>query len=414
MTDFIAGLEQDLIEAARRRAARTARAPSSSAAMGGRARSAWPRHRRPPLRSLLLAAALLVLLAGTAAAGTLLALRGSVIPAPDAVPPEQTPAPGTSRVSSIRAADPQPGLLPWTIRVAQSETGLLCSTVGQVDPADGAFGLVGLDGRFRPIAEGVSDSCGTVHDGGVSLIGARVFDAAERADVRTVVSGVGDRRAIARVEVDTRPGGPRRVRLVDGMFVIALRGYPEDRAVRATVIYKNGKREVHDFGRGASVTPDPLGGPAWRLQAFMFANDGRSCASFGYARPTRDAPRSPAACGDLGSGLHRKGFYVAARTLRPGLKDDTDTPFSGDWHRTAPRTAVWGGIGEDVRTVAVDGRPVAISPSRTFLVVLRPTVDPASVATTITYKNGRAETVHGSARIAHDAIPTPRISRGNG
>ena len=40
------------------------------------------------------------------------------------------------------------------------------------------------------MAEGVSDSCGVVHDGGVSLIGARVFDAAARADVRTVVSGV--------------------------------------------------------------------------------------------------------------------------------------------------------------------------------------------------------------------------------
>jgi hypothetical protein len=413
MTDFIAGLEQDLVDAARRRAAAGTSASVSASASrgaGARARSVWPR--RPPLRSLLLAAALLVLLAGTAAGGTLLALRGSVIPAPDAVPPEQTPAPGTSRVASIRAPDPQRGLLPWTIRVAQSETGLLCSTVGQVDPSDGAFGLVGLDGRFRAIAEGVSDSCGAVDDGGVSLIGARVFDAARRADVRTVVSGVADRRALARVEVTTTPGGTRRVGVVDGMFVVALRGYPEDRAIRATVVLKNGRREVHDFGHSASVTPDPLGGPAWKLQAYMVSGAGGTCASFTYARiVTRVAPRSPSACGDLGTGRRRSGFFVAARALRPGLRTRIGTPWAGDWRDGPRRTAVWGGVGDDVRSVSVGGRPVALTPSRSFLVVLAPTVDPASIVTRITYENGRAETVTGSAHLVQDARPL-RVSGG--
>jgi hypothetical protein len=302
-------------------------------------------------------------------------------------------------VAAIRAPDPQPGLLPWTIRVAQSETGLLCSTVGQVDPSDDTFGLVGLDGRFRPIAEGVSDSCGTVRDGGVSLIGARVFDAARRADVRTVVSGVGDRRAIARVQVSTVPGGTHDVPVVDGMFAIALRGYPEDRALRATVLYKNGKREVHDFGRSAFVAVDPLGGPAWRLTAFVVGGRGNTCVSFGYARPTRDSPRSPSACGDLGDPVHRRGFFVAARALRPGLKDRIGTPWAGDWQRGPARTAVWGAVGDDVRAVAVGGRPVTIAPSRTFLAVLPPRVDPASVVTSITYKNGRVETVKGSAHL---------------
>lgn len=392
MTDFLAGLERDLVDAARRRAA------------GARVRGAWPR--RPPLRSLVLAAALLVLLAGTAAGGTLLALRGSVIPAPDAVPPEQTPAPGTSRVASLRAPDPQPGLLPWTIRVARSETGLLCSTVGQVDPSDGSFGLVGLDGRFRPVAEGVSDSCGAVHKDGVSLIGARVFDAERRADVRTVVSGVADARAIARVEVTATPGGTRRVPVVDGLFAIALRGYPEDRSVRATVIYKNGRREVHDFGRSAFVAPDPLGGPAWRLTAFS-VGQGSACVSFSYARATRDAPRSPSACGDLGTGRVRQGFFVEARALRPGLKSRAGTPWAGDWRDGPRRTAVWGAVGADVRSVAVDGRPAPIAPSWTFLVVLPPSVDPASAVTRITYKNGRAETVKGSAHLVADPSPRP-------
>jgi hypothetical protein len=395
MTDFIAGLEEDLVAAARRRHAQTA---LDGSARGASARRAFPR--RPPLRSLVLAAALLVLLVGTAAGGTLLALRGSVIPAPDAVPLEQTPTPGTSRVSSLRAADPQPGLLPWTVRVAQSETGLLCSTVGQVDPADGTFGLVGLDGRFRPIAEGVSDSCGAVHAKGVSLIGARVFDARARANVRTVVSGVGDPDAIARVEVATIHG-TRRAQLADGTFVLALRGYPEDLALRATVFYKNGKRDVHDFGRSAFVVPDPLGGPAWKTQAFMVSGDPRSCVSFGYARATRATPTSPPACGDLGDPRHRAGFYVAVQTLRPGARRPSAavTPFAGAWHRAPARTAAWGGVGDDVRSVSVNGRPVTIPPSRVFLAVLDPRVAPSSVTTKITYKNGRTETVRGSARL---------------
>jgi len=414
MTDFIAGLERDLVEAARRRAAARAQADAERFpyATGAAARrrgggAVWPR--RPPLRSLLLAAALLVLLAGTAAGGTLLALRGSVIPAPDAVPPEQTPQPGTSRVSSVRAADPRPGLLPWTVRVARSETGLLCSTVGQVDPADGTFGLVGLDHRFRPIADGVSDSCGAVHDGGVSLIGARVFDADRRADVRTVISGVGDPGAVARVEVATTPGGTRRVPLADGVFVFALRGYPEDQAVRATVFYKNGRRDVHDFGRGAGVVTDPLGGPAWRPQPFVSVDGGGDvvCTAFTYVRPTGSSPRSPTACGSLGDRLHPTGFFVAARTLRPGLKESRSIPpFPADWHHAPARTAVWGSVGADVRSVSIAGRPAEVTPFRTFLAIFPPNVEADGVVTRITYKNGRTESVRGSAHLV--SRPTPR------
>jgi hypothetical protein len=411
MTDFIAGLEQDLVEAARRRATAAATAP----ARGPRRARARSRAPRPPLRSLLLAALLLAALAGTAAGGTLLALRGAVIPAPQAVPPEQTPAPGTSRVSALRAPDPQRGLLPWTVRVARSETGLLCSTVGQVDPADGTFGLVGLDGRFRPIAEGVSDSCGTVRAGGVSLIGARVFDAVKRADVRTVVSGVGDPDAIARVEVSATPGGTRRVPVLDGTFAIALRGYPEDAGTRATIFYKNGRREVHDLGASPFVTPDPLGGPAWGIQAYVLGGDARACVAFGYVRAGAGTPRSPSACGDLGRGRVRHGFYVAARRLRPGDRDPAGaprSPYPFRWGRAPARTAVWGGVGSDVAAVSVAGRPVAIAPSRSFLAILAPRVDPATVPIRITYKNGRTETVRGSAHLT--APPVAGVTVGPG
>ena len=400
MTDFIDGLERDLVEAARRRVG-TGAAPV-------------PLRVRAPRRSLLLAAALLVLMAGSAAGATLLALRGAVIPAPQAVPPEQTPAAGTARVAGLRAQDPQHGLLPWTVRVARGETGLLCSTVGQVD-AGGTFGLVGLDGRFRAISDGVSDSCGAVRPAAVSLIGARVFDAKDRDDVRTVVSGVGAQDAIARVDVTTVAGGTRRVPVASGVFVVALRGYPEDLGIRATITYKDGRREAHAFGRSAFVATDPLGGPAWKLDAYMMSGDARSCASFGWARPAPGGPRSPSACGDLnhGSVRHRSGWFVAARRLKDGVRGTV--PFRAGWGAHPPRTAVWGGVGEDVRAVSVQvaggpPRPAAMAPSRTFLAVLDPKVDPATVTTRFTMTDGRTETARGSAHLVTRPIPAPQQS----
>jgi hypothetical protein len=405
MTDFIDGLERDLVEAARRRAQATAPRPGRTGT----------RRARPPLRSLLLAAALLVLMAGSAAGATLLALRGSVIPAPQAVPPEQTPAAGTSRVASLRAADPQRGLLPWTVRVARSETGLLCSTVGQADRA-GTFGLVGLDGRFRAIADGVSDSCGTAHDDGISLIGARVFDARARENVRTVVSGVGAEDAIARVQVQTTTGRTFRVPVSGGVFAIALRGYPEDLGIRAIVTDKDGHRETHDFGRSAFVAGDPSGGPAWKLQAFMMSNDGRTCANFSWARPAANAPVSPEACGDLSHGRRRtrSGWYVAVRLLSKGTRGSV--PFPAKWGDHPPRVAVWGGVGDDVRAVSVQvgsgpPRALGIPPSRTFLAVLDPKVDPATVTTRFTMKDGRTEVAHGSAHLVAHPIKVITINR---
>jgi hypothetical protein len=388
MTDFLDGLERDLVDAARRRA--------------GAAAPARSRRRRPPLRSGLLAAALLVVTAGSAAGGTLLALRGSVIPAPQAVPREQTPAPGTSRVEALRAPDPQPGVPPWTLRVARSETGLLCSTVGQVS-RDGRFGLVGLDGRFRTIAEGVSDSCGSVHSSGASLIGARIFDADARRDVRTVVSGV-VASDVRRVDVTA---GTRtfRVTVEDGAFALALRGYPEDLGIRATLTLASGRREVHDFGRGPNVAVDPLGGPAWKATAISVAGDGPPCISFSWARAAAGAPRSPAACGELGVRPHRHGFYVAVRRLARGPRDARSTsPLDGPWGDHPPRTAVYGQAAEDVRSLALQigtaaPRPLAISPYRAFLAVLDPKVDPRTIRLHVRFADGRTVVTHGSANL---------------
>jgi hypothetical protein len=392
--DFIAGLEQDLVDAARR----LRDAPAGNARRG------------LPLRSVLLAATLFVIVAASAAGATLLVLRGSAIPAPRDVPPEQTPAPGSARVSDLRAPDPHRGSPPWTIRIATSRTGLVCSTVGQV--VGGQFGLVGLDGRFRRFDEGVSDSCGTQRHDAASLIGARVFDSPKVRDVRTVVSGIGG-DALRHVELSLATGRTIGVPVAaGGAFVAVLRGYPEDLAVTATLRFAGGRREVHPFGVSPFVVPDPVGGQAWRLMAGRISGDRRTCVSFGLARQTAHGPRSPAACGVLRGGPHPQGWFFAVRQITPGTGGPPYDLFSdrGDWGRHPPRSAVWGGVGEDVRSVSVqagDGtvRRPALQPSRFFLVVLGPRVDPRDVTVTLRLRNGRTVVRHAGDHLVKHPIP---------
>jgi hypothetical protein len=366
---------------------------------------------RRTTRSLAVAVVLLVLLAATAAAATLLVLRGSVIPAARDVPPEQTPAPGSGRVSDLRVADPQSGVPPWTLRIARSKTGLICSTVGQI--VNGQFGLVGLDHRFRAFDEGVSDSCGTQRNNAASLIGARVFDAANRRDVRTVVSGVaGD--SLARVRLSLATG--RRVEVpvaAGGLFVSVLRGYPEDIGVTARLVFKDGHTEMHGFGVSPFVVPDPVGGPAWQMLAGATSGDARTCVSFYQVRATVNGARSPSACGLLGSGRRQHGWFFAVQRITPGTGGPPFDPVHnrGDWGGHPPRTAVWGAVGSDVRSVAVrlGNGPVqhrAVRPVRFFLVVFGPHADPRRVAVTIKLRNGRTVVRHGSDRLVDHPVPS--------
>jgi hypothetical protein len=397
MTDFIDGLERDLVDAARR-----LRDDERAGARRGF-----------PLRGALLAAALFVIAAGSAAGATLLVLRGSAIPAPRDVPPEQTPEPGSARVSDLRARDPKPGNPPWTIRVARSRTGLVCSTVGQV--VDGEFGLVGLDGRFRRFDEGVSDSCGAERRSSASLVGARVFDASKVSDVRTVVSGVGP-QSLRRVRLSLANGRAMNVPVgAGGTFVAALRGYPEDLGVTATLVSANGRREVHAFGVGPFVVPDLAGGRAWRVMAGTTGDDRRTCVWFAPARQVLHGARSPSACGDLGGGRHQHGWFFAVRRITPGTGGPQFDPLDnkGDWGSHPPRTAVWGAVGADVRSVAVragDGvvqRP-SLRPARFFLVVFGPRVDPRDVTVTLRLRDGRTVVRHRSDRLVDHPIPTRR------
>ncbi|MEA2445803.1 MAG: hypothetical protein QOJ12_3095, partial [Thermoleophilales bacterium] len=355
MSDYFAVLEQDLVDAARRRSA------------------VRPLRRRPPRRSFLLAAALALLVAGSAMAGTLYILRGDPIPAPaerDAGA-SQTIEPGSSHVLPQRADDPAGGP-PFALRLSRSRTGFVCSTVGQVGGGD--FGLVGLDRRFRPFDEGVVDSCGQRRDNAATLIGARVLDARPPGNIRTVVSGVAGpqlRQAFIQVGGDQRrlTSGP------DGTFITVVRGYPEDLGIRVVLRFADGHEEDFPLGRSDFVVRDPLEGPAWETMSFSFDSDSRRCVSFQPARQRLDAPVSPAACGRLAGKPNReRGYFFAVRRLRerpvaPRRRGDESR---GRW-RGDPRTAVWGLTGKDVARIVVAGpagrREVARAPSGAFLAV---------------------------------------------
>jgi hypothetical protein len=201
-----------------------------------------------------------------------------------------------------------------------------------------------------------------------------------------------------------------------GVFVSVLRGYPEDIGITASLVFADGRREVHRFGIGPFVVPDPAGGRAWRVSAGAMAGDGRSCVMFGPARQTsRGRPRSPSACGVLTNGRHQRGWFFAVRRIAPGTGGPPFDPLDnkGDWGAYPPRTAVWGEVGADVRSIAVRAgngavhRP-ALRPVRFFLVVFGPHTDPCDVTVTLRLRDGRTVVRHGSDRLVDHPIPTRR------
>jgi hypothetical protein len=395
----------------------------------GRRRRRWPAlsvaRPRSPGRALVVAGLLVLLVAASSAAATLFVLRGSPIPAPSPrdVPPEQTPVPASARLAPQRAADPGGGP-PWALRIARSRTGFLCSTVGQV--VGGQFGLVGLDRRFRTLAAGIVDGCGQERHNAASLVGARVFDAHHGRDVRTVVNGVAGPQ-LRRVIVEA--GGVRRDVPVSagGVFVTALRGYPEDLGIRVALSFADGHVERHPFGVSDSVVPDPTGGRAWRVEAFQFgraiparcARPGRHhacpppggptevCVRFRPARQTRNPPFSEAVCGRFADPRRRSGYFFGVRREVPGPAFVPGDFYAAGWKHHPPRTAVFGIAGEDVTRVDVDGpggrRHVVIAPGGAFVSVYGPDVRPADLAVRVTLRGGRVETHRGDTNLV-----TPR------
>jgi hypothetical protein len=345
--------------------------------------------------------------ASATAAGTFAVLRGAVIAAPAArdVPREQTPVVSTGHVSPLRVADPEDDAPAWTLRVARGTTGYLCSTVGQVHGR--AFGLVGLDGRFRRLDPAIADACGQEQRGRVSLVGARVFAGRDDGAVRTVVNGVAGRE-LRRVEVHTTSGTSRAAMAEDGTFLAVLRGRPEDMGLRVVLTFADGHRQTERFGEDRSLVLDPDGGSAWRAQGTTMSGDDRTCVTFTWARRQARAPVSPAACGRLqsrgGSPASRSGIFFAVRRLNDrSVGRRPASVFGGAWNGRPARTAVWGAAGDDVRAVTVLGAPGGPRRLRTgdgvILGVLPGTVSAAALRVRITWVDGHSTVVRGDEQL---------------
>jgi hypothetical protein len=347
---------------------------------------------RPRLRSLrpvLLAAVVLALLAATAAAATYYVLRASPIAPfkPTDTTPEQRVAAGSSRVLDLRAADPARRTPPWALRLARSQTGLLCGTVGQVQGDE--FGIVGLDGRFRALPEPNADACGAPDADGLALLGTRVFDADGDADVRTVVSGVAGPR-LQGVTIAVRGGPPQAVEHgAEGAFLRAFAGFPEDLQPVVTLRFAGGTTRRYALARGPFLVSDPLGGHAWRVTLGVTGTPAGArhlpqteCVEFSPAR-YRPGPsvRAPNLCGRARYDRHgpdRTLFYGARRLAGK-----------------APRTAIWGSAGHDtVRELVITGpgslrRTVRPESNGAFLLVLDPKVDPGALRVEVRFVDGR-------------------------
>jgi hypothetical protein len=324
-------LERDLVMAARRRSK--------------------PARRPRPAAVAPLTAVFALACAAAAAATSYLAISATgIAPVRDsALTPEQRVTPGSAQLLDLRAADPEHGEPPWGMRLSRSQTGLLCGIVGQVK--DATLGLVGLDGRFRSLPDANADACGEQIAGGVSLLGARIFDAKRYRDVRTVISGVAG-PDLERVAISIRGRAPRLVaHSREGAFVLAARGYPEDLAPRVSLTWRGGRARTVTLATSPNVRIDPLGGPAWRVSGFsgggvhvVRSEDGTVrrypqilCAQFAAAHQSDAMASSPAVCGKAGFGGTRTRFYATRRLAGDRAADHARWTRGGlDDHRCLP------------------------------------------------------------------------------
>jgi hypothetical protein len=389
-------------------------AHQAEAAAGGarRGRGSGRLARRLPPRVLALASLLVLSATAASAAATLFVLRGSVIPAPRATPPEQTPAPGSGHLAGFAVTDPRGGSTRWTMRLATSRTGLLCSTVGQL--VGGEFGIVGLDRHFRRLSPEAADACSIARTNASSLVGARIFDASRHADVRTVVSGVAGEHL--RGVTVAAAGRTRRVAVhAGGTFLAVFAGLPEDLALDVRLRFADGHVERHPFGIAPLVLPDPAGGRAWRIESGQVSGDPTVCVSLRAARQRLNGPSSPGACGSLGDNPRgRHGVFFAIRRLTPGAKADYGSPFGGVWRDTPARLLVWGAAGTDVKSITVRGprgeRKTSSfwRPNGSFAYMFGPRVRPGQVSVTVRFRDGRTLVRDTSTGI----LPAPGTGRG--
>lgn len=377
---------------------------------------AFARHDTPPavwwarLRAWVTRGGLpLLLLLGfglgaSATAATLLALRATVIPAPPArdLQAPMRAVPGSGRVSAVTAADPGGGPR-WAVRRTQSATGLTCSSVGQL--VGGAFGIVGLDGRFRVLPERIVDGCGAPVRGRATLLGVRVFDADLQADVRTVLSGVagpGLRTVTVRAS-----GRSEDVAVGEGgIFMTALRGYPEDSAPTVELRFSDGSTQRRRFGAEPGIVRDPLGGPALQAELNRFSGIPRRCVRVFGARVGPDAPSGPNAC----VLPRRDAAFLAARRLGPGDRGDLGEGW--DWKRGPRRTLAWGWTRRPARVLLLGAGPPRQLPQDadgTFVAILPVETDPRALSIRVEPRDGSATR---ELRAGQGVVRTPRLGEG--
>lgn len=337
----------------------------------------------------------------SAAAATLLALRATVIPAPAArdLQAPMRAVPGTGRVSTATSPDPGGGPR-WAVRTTRSATGLTCSSVGQL--VGGAFGIVGLDGRFRVLPERIVDGCSAPVRGRATLLGVRVFDADAQADVRTVVSGVAG-PTLRTVSVRTS-GRPRDVAIGDGgIFVIALRGYPEDSAPVVDLRFADGSTQKRRFGAEPGIVRDPLGGPALQAELNRFSGRPQRCVRVYAARVGPDAPSGPNAC----VLPRRDAAFLAARRLGPGDRGVFGEGW--DWHRGPRRTIAWGWTRRPARVLLLGAgppQPLAPDADGTFVAILPVETDPRALSIRLEPRDG---SMTRELRAGQGVVRTPRF-----
>jgi hypothetical protein len=212
-------LERDLLDAANRRypARVDSRVDPSGSWPRERARARRPRERARARRLRLASIVLGCLLASTtialAASGVI--LTGAPVRPEGRLNPsvgEGVPAPGGSRLLSLRVPDPEGGL-PWGMRIVRTTRGEVCVQIGRVE--HGQLGQLGIDavfhddGRFHPMPTDVLPE--------TSRVGASVGDNDASAGVSCHLAGqamVGVHRGVDRsagAVVRDAAGGHERV-----------------------------------------------------------------------------------------------------------------------------------------------------------------------------------------------------------
>jgi hypothetical protein len=237
---------------------------------------------------------LALIVTGTAAAG-LTVLTGSPIPEPLRSDDTVTvwPTEADVRVAAVRSPDPEGGPS-WGVRIGSADGGLVCAGPGQVQGE--RFGIVGVDGRFRVLPAQLAGGCVTAPTPGHPIVAARAVAGDRRTsygqplDGTTVLYGLGGDRLRSAV-VRTPDGRVLRPRVgSDGVFVLALRGLPDQTQPVVDLTWRGGERRRVDLRRLATV-PDPDGGSPWTVSGTDAVAVARPRT--GSRRPTAAPPTGP-------------------------------------------------------------------------------------------------------------------------